>query len=150
MPNFPNARNYREWTCGPGGWGQGWPGRQVDVCAVPCVKQLVGTCFTAQEAQLGALWWHRYVEWEVPDSGREVQAGEDVFTHVADSLVVQQELRQHFKATSPQIKARNQTEFTVGKNKSSNSQWQIISFYYVVDSGCSEIRSQEVGRWWHA
>ena len=101
MPNFPNARNYREWTCGPAGWGQGWPGRQIDVCAVPYVKQLVGTCFLAQEAQLGALWWHRYVEWEVPGSGREVQEGEDVFMHVADSLVVQQELRQHFKATSP-------------------------------------------------
>ena len=28
----------------------------IDLCVLPCVKQIVGTCCIAQGVQLGALW----------------------------------------------------------------------------------------------
>ena len=33
----------------------------IDICALPCVKQLVGSCCVTQEARPGALWWPRGV-----------------------------------------------------------------------------------------
>ena len=40
-----------------------------------CVKQLVGSCSIAQEAQLSGLWWPGGVGWK---SGKEAQEGPDI------------------------------------------------------------------------
>ena len=44
----------------------------------------MGTCSKAQEAQLGALWWPRWVGWG--GSGREAQEEGDICICTADSL----------------------------------------------------------------
>ena len=45
----------------------------------------MGTCCIAQGAELGALWWPRWVGWG-GGGGREVQKGGDIGIHTADSL----------------------------------------------------------------
>ena len=44
----------------------------------------MGTCYKAQGAQLGALWWPRGVDWGW--SGREAQEEMDKGMHMVDSF----------------------------------------------------------------
>lgn len=43
----------------------------------------MGNYYAAEGAQLGALWWPRCVRWG--GGRREVQEGDDVCIHIADS-----------------------------------------------------------------
>ena len=70
----------REWTCGHTGEGEGratWEST-IDIYTLSRVKQLVGSCWIAQEAQSGALWWPREVRWK--EWGRLQREGIYIYT----------------------------------------------------------------------
>ena len=56
----------------------------------------VGSCYIAQGAHLGALWWPRGVGWE--RGGSEAKEGGDICIYQLTHFVVQQKLMQHCKA----------------------------------------------------
>ena len=63
----------------------------------------VGTCYKAQEAQLSALWWPRWV-----GSGMEGRSQrEGIYVYIQLSrFIVQQKLTQHCKAITLQLKKK--------------------------------------------
>ena len=56
-----------------GGSGMNWE-IGTDIYSPPCVKQIVGSCYIAQGAQLRGLWGPRWVGWGAR-GGKEVREG---------------------------------------------------------------------------
>ena len=61
--------------------GMNWES-SIDLYTLPCIKQLVGSCYTAQGAQLSTLWWPGGVGC---GDAREAQEGGDICILIADS-----------------------------------------------------------------
>ena len=61
--------------------GTNW-GSSIDIYALSCVKQMVGSCWLTQEVQAGALRWPREVGW---GQGTEAREGRVIHIIMMDS-----------------------------------------------------------------
>ena len=108
----------------------------VDIRALSCIKQIVGTCGIVKGAQLGALWWlggvrvgWGGVQWG--GAGRQIQEGGDICIHTADSLRCIAATNTICKAAIPNFEKILLTRFLL----SSRSLWIYPGLWALSDLG---------------
>ena len=89
----------------------------IDIYTLPCVKQLVGTCYKAQGAQLSTLWWPRWLGWRVGWKGGP--RGRECVIYMVNSLHCPAESNTTFQSSYT----------TIIKKKCKEGMWTIPGYW---------------------